>query len=132
MFSFTCLFIYFLYKQLGNQRVHQGHVEYRLQIKPFILLILSDSSERNSRHLGSTTANIRVTRCGIGVPTLDLFMLKLGLRLLLHRFQLIEKGFVADFEDFSGLATVPAGLRQHSLNGFTLCLHRCTTANLQQ
>src|SRR5436305_6882813 len=29
MFSFTCLFICFLYKQLGNQRINPRHVEYR-------------------------------------------------------------------------------------------------------
>ena len=44
MFSFTCLFICFLYKQLGNQRLSPCHVEYWTIIKSFILLALNKTT----------------------------------------------------------------------------------------
>src|SRR6478672_4098020 len=124
MFSFTCLFICPLYKQLGNQRFSTCLVEYWALIKSFILYALDRATERYGRFWRSRAANIGVTRCGIRVPILDLFMLKLCFGLLFHGFQLIQKGLIADLEDFGCLPPVPARLSQHSLNGFPLSLHR--------
>ena len=59
-------------------------------------------------------------------------MLRLGIAVLFHGLQFVEQGFVADFEDLSSLAAVPACLCQNTLNGFALGLHGSTAADLQQ
>jgi hypothetical protein len=55
-------------------------------INLFILYILHGMPEGESRFFRRKMGSIGVVLCGIWVPTLDLFMLKLCFGLLLHCF----------------------------------------------
>src|SRR3954447_5076839 len=68
-------------KELISGMWNTGH-----KLNLFVLLILRGISERNGRPWRSWAGDIEVIRCGTRVPTLDLFMLKLCFRVLLHRF----------------------------------------------
>src|SRR3954464_14168354 len=68
-------------KELIHGMWNTGH-----KLNLFVLLILRGISERNGRPWRSWAGDIEVIRCGTRVPTLDLFMLKLCFRVLLHRF----------------------------------------------
>src|SRR5215469_9426337 len=71
-------------------------------------------------------------RCGTWIPHLGMGVPRLSLALLFHRLKLIEQSFVADFEDFCCLASVPTRLGKNPFDSFPFRLHRCSLADLKK
>src|SRR6185312_17058923 len=80
-----------------------------------------------SRCLSHRTATIY----GSQMPPLGSQVLVLGV-LLFEELQLIQKSLIADLQDLGCLPTVPAGLIQCSLDGFTFGEHRGAPPDVEQ